>query len=316
MTATTIEDVPGPFRDGTGLVGPVRLADLAVVAARRRGKNAVMTALMGLSVAVILFVLILVLTTVVGKGWSIVTGAFPDWFTQDIQLSPRRPGPGMKAAIVGTMIMTATASVIAIPLGIAGAVYLNEYGRESPFARVLRFFTSVMAGVPSIVMGLFIYVFWVVPQGIDGLNGFSGALALACLMLPIVVRSTEEMLKLVPQNLRDASCALGASSSRTTIGVVLPKASPGIISGCLLAIARAAGETAPLIFTIGAAKGTNWNVLRGTNTSLSLQIYANAKESFPTAQQRAWGAALTLIVLAMVFTIAARVLAARLSNKS
>jgi len=172
----------------------------------------------------------------------------------------------------------------------------------------------VMAGVPSIVMGLFIYVFWVVPRGTDGLNGLSGALALACLMLPIVVRSTEEMLKLVPQNLRDASYALGATSSRTTLTVVIPKASPGIISGALLAIARAAGETAPLIFTIGAAKTTNWNVFSGTNTSLSLQIYANAKESFATAQERAWGAALTLIALAILFTIAARILSARISK--
>ena len=297
-------------------IARVSVDDLAGVGGRRRAKNAVMTTLMGLSVAIILVVLLLVLWTVVTKGWSIVAGMFPDWFTEDIQLSPRRPGPGMKAAIIGTILTTLTASVIAIPLGIAGAIYLNEYGKRNPFARVLRFFTSVMAGVPSIVMGLFIYVFWVVPRGTDGLNGFSGALALACLMLPIVVRSTEEMLKLVPQNLRDASYALGATSSRTTLGIVVPKASPGIISGCLLAIARAAGETAPLIFTIGAAKSTNWNVFDGTNTSLSLQIYANAKESFATAQERAWGAALTLIVLAVLFTAAARILSARLSNKS
>ena len=112
-------------------------------------------------------------------------------------------------------------------------------------------------------MGLFIYVFWVVPRGVDGLNGLSGALALACLMLPIVVRSSEEMLRLVPQNLRDASYALGGSTSRTTLKVVLPTAPPGIISGCLLAIARAAGETAPLIFTIGAAKGDQLERIRG-----------------------------------------------------
>lgn len=292
------------------------LADLAGVSGRRRFKNIAMTVLMGASVVLILVVIVLVLVTVVGKGWSIVSGQFPQWFTKDIQLSPRRPGPGMKAAIVGTIVTTTAATVIAVPLGIAGAVYLNEYGKQNLFARLLRFFTSVMAGVPSIVMGLFIYVFWVVPRGVDGLNGFSGALALACLMLPIVVRSTEEMLKLVPQNLRDASYALGANSSRTTLTVVIPKASPGIISGSLLAIARAAGETAPLIFTIGAAKSTNWSVFSGTNTSLSLQIYGNAKESFLNAQERAWGAALTLIVLALLFTIAARLLSARISRSS
>jgi phosphate transport system permease protein len=289
-------------------------ADLAGISGRRRTKNRVMTALMALAVIVVGGALVLVLITVIAKGWSIVSGSFPAWFTDDIQLAPRRPGPGMKAAIIGTVVITAMATMIAVPLGIAGAVYLNEYGRNRAFARVLRFLANVMAGVPSIVMGLFIYVFWVVPRGVDGLNGLSGALALACLMLPIVVRSSEEMLRLVPQNLRDASYALGGSTSRTTVKVVLPTAAPGIISGCLLAVARAAGETAPLIFTIGAAKATNWNIFGGTNTSLSMQIYGNAKESFATAQERAWGAALTLIALAFIFTLIARVLSARLGR--
>jgi phosphate transport system permease protein len=268
---------------------------------------------MFISVAIIAIVLGFVLVTVISKGWGIVHTKFPHWFTDDIPPTARRVGPGMKAAIVGTIITTFTASVIAIPLGIAGAVYLNEYGKRNLFARLLRFLTGVMAGVPSIVMGLFIYVFWVVPRGVNGLNGFSGSLALACLMLPIVVRSSDEMLRLVPQSLRDASYALGANTSRTTLQVVLPTAAPGIISGCLLAVARAAGETAPLIFTIGAAKSTNWNVFSGTTTALSMQIYGNAKESFVAAQQRAWGAALTLIVLAFAFTVIARLLSARLS---
>ncbi|MEY2446007.1 MAG: phosphate transport system permease protein [Ilumatobacteraceae bacterium] len=289
-------------------------AELAGISGRRRTKNNVMTAMMLLAVLAVGFVLLMVLVTVVTKGWSIVSGSFPNWFTKDIQLRPRVFGPGMKAAVIGTCIITLTATAISVPLGIGGAVYLNEYGRSRPFARVLRFLANVMAGVPSIVMGLFIYVFWVVPRGTNGLNGFSGALALACLMLPIVVRSSEEMLRLVPQNLRDASYALGGSTSRTTLRVVLPKASPGIISGCLLAVARAAGETAPLIFTIGAAKATNLSVLHGTNTSLSMQIYGNAKEAFPAAHERAWGAALTLIALAFLFTVAARLLSARLAR--
>jgi phosphate transport system permease protein len=305
MAAVTIG---GSTRSGSAA------ADLTRVSGRRRTKNLFMTGLMALAVLAVGFVLLLVLITVLTKGWSIVTGSFPQWFTKDIQLSPRRPGPGMKAAIIGTCVITATATVIAVPLGIAGAVYLNEYGKQSAIARTLRFLTNVMAGVPSIVMGLFIYVFWVVPRGVSGLNGFSGALALACLMLPIVVRSCEEMLRLVPQNLREASYALGASESRTTLSVVLPKAAPGVISGCLLAVARAAGETAPLIFTIGAAKSTNWNVFNRTNTALSMQIYGNAKESFVTAQERAWGAALTLIVLAFAFTFVARILTARLAR--
>ena len=310
MSIATVDGIAGPAPR------EVLLADLSGVSGRRRAKNVIMTVLMGASVLVILIALLFVLTTVVSKGWSIVSSHFPTWFTKDIPLTPRRAGPGMKAAIVGTIVTTGMATAIAVPLGIAGAVYLNEYGKRNPFARVLRFFTTVMAGVPSIVMGLFIYVFWVVPRGTDGLNGFSGSLALACLMLPIVVRATEEMLKLVPQNLRDASYALGGTASRTTLSVVIPRAAPGIISGSLLAVARAAGETAPLIFTIGAAKRTNFNVFSGTNTALSMQIYSNAKESFATAQERAWGAALTLIALAVVFTIVARVLSARLTKQS
>jgi phosphate transport system permease protein len=296
---------------------PSQLAiDLSGVSGRRRNKNILMTMVMGMAVVVVGVVLVMILGTVLAKGWSIVAGHFPTWFTKDIQPVPRRPGPGMKAAIIGTCLITLTATVIAVPLGIGGAVYINEYGRTRPFAQVLRFLTNVMSGVPSVVMGLFIYVFWVVPRGVSGLSGFSGALALACLMLPIVVRSSDEMLRLVPQNLRDASYALGANTSRTTLQVVLPKASPGIISGCLLAVARAAGETAPLIFTIGAAKVANANVFSGTNTSLSRQIYENAKESFAAAHQRAWGAALTLIALAFLFTVIARLISNRLTTKA
>lgn len=292
--------------------GEALRSELRAISGSRRTKNMVMTTLMAASVVVVVVVLAFVLFTLVGKGWSIVAGDFPRWFTADIPLTPRRVGPGMKAAIVGTIVITALATAIAVPLGVLGAIYLNEYGKTGVFARVLRFLANVMAGVPSVVMGLFVYLFWLVPRG--GLNGLSGAFALALLMLPIVVRSSEVMLQLVPQSLRDASYALGASESRTTLRVVLPKAAPGMVSGCLLAVARAAGETAPLIFTIGAAKKANWNPFEGANTSLSMQIYGNAKESFPAAQERAWGAALTLVALAFLFTVGARILTARLSR--
>jgi phosphate transport system permease protein len=289
-------------------------AELKAISGSRRTKNMVMTVLMGLAVAIVLTVLGFVLVTLLGKGLGIVLRDFPNWFTQDVSLSARRAGGGMKSAIVGTVVITIAATAIAVPLGILGAIYLNEYGKTGTFAKTLRFLTNVMAGVPSIIMGLFIYIFWVVPRGTNGLNGFSGSLALALLMLPIVVRSCEEMLRLVPQNLRDASYALGATESRTTLSVVLPKAAPGMVSGCLLAVARAAGETAPLIFTIGAAKATNWNVFGDANTSLSMQIYQNAKESAAPAQERGWGAALTLVALAFIFTLAARIVTARLSK--
>jgi phosphate transport system permease protein len=165
--------------------------------------------------------------------------------------------------------------------------------------------------VPSIIMGLFIFTIWVVPIGIDGVTAFAGALALGCLMLPIVIRSTEEMLKLVPNDLREASLALGSSQSRTIVTVVLPAALPGILSGVLLAIARAAGETAPLLFTIGAATSINWNPFSGPNTALSVQIFGNAQQPFNGAQERAWGAALTLIAMTFILLVLSRIVAAR-----
>ena len=167
-----------------------------------------------------------------------------------------------------------------------------------------------MAGVPSIVMGLFIFTIFVIPRAEDGLSGLAGGLALACLMLPIVIRATEGMLSLVPGELRDAAYALGTSKSRTIITVVLPAALPGITSGALLAVARAAGETAPLLFTIGASRQYNWS-LEGPNAALSTQIFSNAQTGFPAAIDRAWGAALTLIVLVLVLSTVARIIAAR-----
>jgi phosphate transport system permease protein len=164
-----------------------------------------------------------------------------------------------------------------------------------------------MAGVPSIVMGLFLYTVWVLRFGQSGL---AGALALGALMLPIVIRSTESILRLVPRELREGSLALGASRSRTILTVVLPAALPGITSGSLLAVARAAGETAPLLFTIGATNATNLNLADGSNTSLSVQIFRNAQLPFAGAQERAWGAALTLIVLVLVMTVIARLISA------
>jgi phosphate transport system permease protein len=177
--------------------------------------------------------------------------------------------------------------------------------------RYAKFFADVMTGVPSVIMGLFIFTIWVVPRGVDGVNGFAGALALGCLMLPIVIRSTEEMLKLVPNDLREASLALGSSKARTIVTVVLPAALPGIVSGVLLAVARAAGETAPLLFTIGAATAINWNPFSGPNTALSAQIFSNAQQPFAGAQERAWGAALTLIALTFILLVLSRIVAAR-----
>jgi phosphate transport system permease protein len=271
-----------------------------------------MTALMGLALVVVMIPLGFVFFIVVQKGASAMSW---DFLTKDIPVRARQVGPGMGPAIVGTIIITGVATLIAVPLGVLGAVYLNEYGGQSAFARLVRFMATVMTGVPSIVMGLFIYVTFTVRLGTSGFQGFGGSLALAALMLPVIIRSVEEMLKLVPMHLREASMGLGATKSRTIITVVLPAALPGVVSGCLLAVARAAGETAPLIFTIGAAKSLNTNPFRGPMAALPREIFANAREPFPGAQERAWGAALTLIVLAFLLTFVARLVSSRFALK-
>ena len=178
-------------------------------------------------------------------------------------------------------------------------------------ARVINFFADVMTGVPSIIMGLFIFTIWVLHFGY---SGFAGSLALGCLMLPIVIRSTYEMLRLVPDSLREASYALGATKARVTLTVVLPAAISGIVSGALLAVARAAGETAPLLFTILTVESTHTNLFSGPNTSLATQIFANATQPYTGAQARAWGSALTLIAIAFILMIVARLITARFAR--
>ena len=187
----------------------------------------------------------------------------------------------MGAAVVGTLEITGFAAVMAIPLGILGAVYINEYGGNRPLAKLISFLADVMTGVPSIVMGLFIFTIWVLHFGYSGL---AGSFALACLMLPIVIRSTYEMLRLVPDSLRQGSYALGATKARVTLTVVLPTAVGGIVSGCLLAVARAAGETAPLLFTILTVEATNSNLFSGADTALPTQIFVNASQPYVGAR--------------------------------
>ena len=286
------------------------LLDLRPRRSWRTVKNQLITGLMVLAVIAVMVPLVAVVWSVVSRGGAVVLKAFPAFFTSEIPLVSRRAGPGMGPAIVGTLLVTGGATLLAVPLGILGAVYLHEYGASSRFATAVRFMATVMTGVPSIVMGLFIYLVWTMRFGY---SAFGGALALACLMLPVVIGSTEQMLRLVPANLREAAYALGTSKSRTILTVVLPAALPGIVSGSLLAVARAAGETAPLLFAVGAATTYNANPVSGANTALSLQIFGNATSSFVAAQDRAWGAALTLMLVAFTATLVARLLFKRRS---
>ena len=275
----------------------------------RRTKNRTMTALMVLSFILVIIPLAFVLITVIGKGASAISWSF---LTSDIppQTSPVGVG-GIGPAIVGTLEITAVATVMAVPLGILGAVYLNEYGGRNPLSAFIGFMADVMTGVPSIIMGLFIFTVWTLHFG---LSGFGGALALACLMLPIVIRSSYEILRLVPNSLREGSYALGATKARVTVTVVLPAAIGGIVSGSLLAIARAAGETAPLLFTIGAAHTTNTNVFSGANTSLPSLIFVNASSPYAGAEALGWGAALTLTAISFILMITARLVTARFAR--
>ncbi len=287
-------------------------SDLAARQSWRATKNTIATGLMFAAFVLIALPLAAVLWSLISRGAAIVFHDFPAFFTSTVPVISRKVGPGMGPAIVGTLLCTAGATLIAVPLGVLGAIYLNEYGGTSKFARIVRFMAMVMTGVPSIVMGLFIYVMWTMRFGY---SAFGGALALACLMLPIVIQATEQMLRLVPNHLREASFALGASRARTILTVVLPAALPGIVSGSLLAVARAAGETAPLLFTVGAATAYNPHLLSGANTALSVQIFGNATSSFEAAQGRAWGAALTLVMLTFLVTLVARIVTGRFALK-
>jgi phosphate transport system permease protein len=285
--------------------------DLQEPAGWRRTKNRIATVLMVVSFVLVIIPLGFVVWTVIAKGASAISWSF---LTSSIPPSVAPPGVGgMGPAVLGTIEITALATVMAVPLGILGAIYLNEYGGNGLLARLIGFMSDVMTGVPSIVMGLFIFSIWVLHFGFSGL---AGAFALGCLMLPIVIRSSYEMLRLVPDSLREGSYALGATKSRVTVTVVLPAALSGIVSGALLAVARAAGETAPLLFTILTVTTANKNVFSGANTSLPSQIFVNASSPYSGAQARGWGAALTLIAIAFILMIAARLVTGRFSRYS
>ncbi|GGK29601.1 phosphate transport system permease protein PstA [Pilimelia terevasa] len=281
----------------------------AALPATRRWRNTVATGGMVAALALAAVPLALICYQVLLKGAGSISWEF---LTEDIPNSARRAGGGIAPAIVGTLVITGTAALLAIPLGVLGAVYLNEYGKSGPLAKFIRTMADVMTGVPSIVMGLFIYVIMVIP--LQQQSGLAGALALACLMLPVVIRSTEEVLRLVPDDLRQASAALGARRWYTIVTVVLPAAVSGITSGAMLAVARAAGETAPLIFTTGIVYQSNWS-LSGANTALPALIFKNASEPFAAANGRAWGAAITLVVLVLAATVIARLISGRFAVK-
>ena len=226
------------------------------------------------------------------------------WWNKSLAgVLPEEFAGGVYHAIYGTIIQAGIAAVLAVPLGVMAAVYLVEYGRGW-FARTTTFMVDILAGVPSIVAALFIFALWIASMGFPQ-SAFAVSLALVLLMLPVVVRNTEEMLKLVPDELREASYALGVPKWKTIARIVVPTALPGIISGILLALARVIGETAPVLVLVGYARSINYDPFDGNMASLPLLIYTELINPEPAGRLRVWGAALTLIIIVAALYIGA-----------
>ncbi|WP_269328506.1 phosphate ABC transporter permease PstA [Kineosporia babensis] len=249
--------------------------------------------------------LVWILYTVISKGAGALLN--PEWWTNSQRgITARTVGGGAYHAIIGTLIQAAITAVIAVPIGVFTAIYLVEYGRGK-LARAVSFMVDILTGVPSIVAALFIYTLWVTTFGFERV-AFAVCLALVLLMIPVVVRSTEEMLKLVPNELREASYALGVPKWKTIMKVVLPTAFSGIVTGVLLGLARVMGETAPLLILGPPSKAINMNPFEGFMAALPTMINGERDQVVQAAYDRYWGAALTLIILVMALNIAGRLI--------
>lgn len=284
-----------------------------IVEGRRHATDRLATAAMTSAFCVVLLPLVSVVWTVVQNGWARVDATF---FTSSMR-GVVSEGGGASHAIVGTLVVTGLTALMSVPFGLFTAIYLVEYA-NGRLGRAITAMVDVMTGIPSIVAGLFAYALFVLWQGPGARSGFSGAIALTVLMTPVVIRSSEEMLRLVPNELREASYALGVPKWKTIVKVVLPTAMAGIVTGVTLAIARVIGETAPLLVTAGLAQDTNLNPFSGRMTTLPVYAYYSyAQPGVPRQEglDRAWAAAFTLIlVVAVLFTVA-RILAKLLTPK-
>ncbi len=281
---------------------------LPEVSARRRRTDQVVRATILVATLIALVPLILIIYYLLKKGLS-------SWSWSFFSTDPNgnffgNPG-GVRSAIFGTLEVVLLATLISVPIGIGVALYLVEYGKQSAFANVVRYFTDVMTGVPSIVFGLFIYIVLVISHaGGSSFAAWKGAVALALLMLPVVSRSAEVVLQLVPDSLREAALALGAPRWRVVTRVVLPTALPGLVTGSLLAVARGMGETAPLLFTAGATFVLSFNLGQQMNT-LPTQIFNDITSPRQAVVDRAWGAALTLVAIILILNLIARFVSRR-----
>ena len=280
---------------------------LPEISSRRRRTDRIMRAVLLVATIVALVPLVLVIYYLLKEGLGSISG---DFFTQDPSGSFFGSIGGVRSAIFGSLEIVALATLIAVPIGIGVALYLTEYGKDSRFANVVRYFVDVMTGVPSIVFGLFIYISLILSHVGGNFTAWKGSVALSLLMLPIIIRSAEVVLLLVPGSLREAALALGAPRWRVITKVVLPTAAPGLVTGALLAVARGMGETAPLLFTAGVASGLTFSLGQQMNT-LPLQIYNDILSPRAVVVSQAWAAGLTLVGLVLILNLIARAVSRR-----
>jgi phosphate transport system permease protein len=289
---------------------PLKARTLTSVSLRRRLADGTATVLVTLSISVALVPLVWVLYSVVAKGFRAVTST--EWWSHSqADMTALITGGGAYHAIVGTVMQGVVSAVISVPIGIFVAVYLVEYGDGTPMGKLTTFMVDILTGVPSIVAALFIYALCIATLGFPR-SGFAVSLALVLLMLPVIVRATEEMLRVVPEDLREASLALGVPKWRTITRIVLPAGLSGIITGVTLALARVMGETAPLLILVGYSQAMNFDMFTGFMGSLPGMMYDQTSAGAganPIPTDRLWGAALTLILLIAVINGGARVIA-------
>ncbi|MDR7085909.1 phosphate transport system permease protein [Aeromicrobium panaciterrae] len=285
-----------------------------IVEGTRKATDRFVTVLVTSAFALALFPLFSILFTVVSKGTKVLSAEFFTYSMRNVV----GEGGGIYQAMVGTLLITGAATVISVPIGLFAAIYLVEYADGNRLSRWVRFLVDVMTGIPSIVAGLFAYALFVLFFGEGVRMGIGGSVALSVLMIPVVVRSSEEMLKLVPNELREASYALGVPKWRTVAKVVLPTALAGIVTGITLSIARVIGETAPLLIIAGITDSVNFNLFEGRMATLPVFTFSSiANPGIPPqfSIDRAWGAALVLLLIVMLLNLIARLVSYFFSPK-
>ncbi|SNR42402.1 phosphate ABC transporter membrane protein 2, PhoT family [Haloechinothrix alba] len=275
------------------------------LSAGRRARDTLATVLVTAAFLVALVPLVWLLYTVISRGYEAVLSS--RWFTHSLSgVMPDQFAGGIYHALYGSIVQGVLCAVIAVPLGVFTAIYLAEYG-QGWLARTVTFMVDILSGVPSIVAALFVFALWISVFGLPK-SAFAVSLALVLLMLPIVIRSTEEMLRLVPDQLREASYALGVPKWKTIVKIVLPTAFSGMVTGMMLAMARVLGETAPVLVLVGYSRSINYNVVEGNMASLPLTVMNELLNPEPAGVARMWGAALTLVLLVMLFNLMAAVI--------